>query len=150
MYDIKTICSFPKVSDLIGTIIECRNGTRYFVSRQGNNDAIYGIKKDSSITISGNYYSDLTYLCNDDYDIMRVLKPSQTTFPIKLSDAKVVMWKRKEKENKIPENEHDNNEQDLYNYYFSNKRCEKECDKNVKLYDVPVREIITYIALGWI
>lgn len=84
----------PKIEELIGKVIETRNGYRYLVV--GNKDNVFGTRDLGYVIISGQYTDDLKSNYNSSFDINKVL--SAKTFKLSdcIANSEHIIWERKE------------------------------------------------------
>lgn len=86
----------PKLNDLVGNVIELRNGNRYLVLKK-EDGFIFGTRQEGKIYITGDYDSNLKDIkVSSSWDIMKVYAPSYDTIPRLLNASSTVIWERKE------------------------------------------------------
>lgn len=91
----------PTVEDLVGKVVELRNGNRYLciVSQYYYEKVIIFTGTNSWFSsVKDHLNSNLLHCKESEYDIMKVYEPDYGTFGLCLSEANKLIWKRIEEE----------------------------------------------------
>ena len=84
----------PTIDELIGKVIEERNGDRFLVAGEPGN--VIGFSSEFYVEISRNFNEDLTHSYSSERDIMKVFDVRRRKFPECITTVCICTWEREE------------------------------------------------------